>query len=115
VGDADSYVPFTRTIDRNTYRAYFSQTSPQGAIFTDILAQMHGGVLPRGLPVLIMGLMDAWIMDLNKLQQCSLTVVTPDGSSIPFCAYHLTDIAGRRLYQAGQGRMATVGHAPIQL
>ena len=106
VGDADTYVPFTRTIDRDTYRAYFSRTSPQGAIFTDILAQMHGGVLPKGLPVLIMGLMDAWIMDLNKLQQCSLTVVTPAGRSVPFCAYHLTDAAGRRLHPAGGGRTA---------
>ena len=85
----------------------------QDDIFTDILARMHNGVLPRGLPVLIMGLMDAWIMDLNKLQQCSLTVVTPDGCSIPFCAYHLTDIKGKRLYPVGRRRLSTVGHPKI--
>jgi len=115
LGNADKYVPFTRLIDEDTYRTCFNSASPQGSTFTDIVARMHNGVLPPGLPILIMGLMDAWIMDLNKLQQCSLTVMTPDGCSIPFCAYHLTDSTGQRLHPAGRGRLSSIGYSKIQL
>ena len=57
----------------------FQPDQPQGATLCQYLAQMHGGVLPRGLPVLIMGLMDAWIMDLNKL-----AAVQPDCGHSPW-------------------------------
>jgi uncharacterized radical SAM superfamily Fe-S cluster-containing enzyme len=30
-------------------------------------------------------------LDLERLQECSMTVKTPDLRTVPFCAYHLTN------------------------
>jgi 7,8-dihydro-6-hydroxymethylpterin dimethyltransferase len=38
--------------------------------------------------------MDAWTMDLERLRECSMTVKTADLRTIPFCAYHLTNVKG---------------------
>ena len=40
---------------------------------------------------------DVWTVDLERLQGCCIHVVTPQRRLIPFCAYYLTDNAGRRL------------------
>jgi len=42
---------------------------------------------------------DAWNLDLNRLQECYIHVVSPDRRIIPFCAYNLTSIAGNPLYR----------------
>ena len=44
-----------------------------------------------------MAFQDAWNIDLERLQRCCIHVATPEGKLIPFCAYYLTDINGRRL------------------
>ncbi len=109
LGDNDDYLPFTRYIDENTYRAYFNSKSPQGSIFADILSQTAPDRDSSGaLSVLIMGYMDAWTIDLSRVRDCSMTVVTTDGRSIPFCTYHLTDVNGQRLYPLGQRRISTI-------
>jgi uncharacterized radical SAM superfamily Fe-S cluster-containing enzyme len=41
-----------------------------------------------------MNYMDAWTMDLERLQECSMTVKTADLRTVPFCAYHLTNGKG---------------------
>ena len=80
----------------------FDSTSPQGAVFMDIVAKSSpSGLLPRGLPILIMEYMDAWTMDLTRARECNLAVTVSDGTSIPFCIYHLTDANGKRLYPHG--------------
>ena len=38
---------------------------------------------------------DAWTLDLDRLRQCHIHIVAPDRRVIPFCAYNLTDAAGR--------------------
>ena len=42
---------------------------------------------------------DAWTLDLERLQQCYIHVVSPDNRLIPFCAYNLTNRSGRALYR----------------
>jgi uncharacterized radical SAM superfamily Fe-S cluster-containing enzyme len=108
VGEGDQYEPFTRHLDEKDYRRLFDSTSPQGAVFMDMVAQASpDGILPTGLPILIMEYMDAWTMDLERVQECNLAVTVADGSSIPFCIYHLTDGNGQRLYpHGGRGRHA---------
>jgi len=44
------------------------------------------------------GFMDAWTIDTQRVSRCNLGVQYHDGRTIPFCAYHLTDSAGNRLY-----------------
>jgi tetraether lipid synthase len=48
-----------------------------------------------------MAFQDAWNLDLERLKDCCIHVVHPDGRLIPFCAYNLTDSRGRALYRPG--------------
>ncbi len=47
-----------------------------------------------------MNYMDAWTLDLERLQECSMTVKTADLRTVPFCAYHLTNGKGEDMYRA---------------
>lgn len=42
---------------------------------------------------------DAWNLDLERVRDCCIHVIAPDGGLIPFCMYNLTDIQGRSLYR----------------
>ncbi len=46
-----------------------------------------------------MAFQDAWNLDLDRLRDCYIHTVAPDGRLVPFCAYNLTDAAGRALYR----------------
>jgi 7,8-dihydro-6-hydroxymethylpterin dimethyltransferase len=48
-----------------------------------------------------MAFQDVWNIDLDRLRDCCIHVVSRDGMLIPFCAYNLTDSAGRSLYGRG--------------
>ncbi|SDM94230.1 hypothetical protein SAMN04488502_10949 [Dendrosporobacter quercicolus] len=49
-----------------------------------------------------MAFQDAWTLDLERLRECFIHVVSQDGRIIPFCAYNLTDCHGRPLYRSGE-------------
>ncbi len=46
-----------------------------------------------------MAFQDAWTLDLDRLRDCYIMTVAPDGRLVPFCAYNLTDRSGRALYR----------------
>ncbi len=46
-----------------------------------------------------MAFQDAWTLDLERLRQCHIHVVSPDKRVIPFCAYNLTDRDGGALHR----------------
>jgi len=46
-----------------------------------------------------MAFQDAWTLDVERLRDCCIHTVAPDGRIIPFCAYNLTDRSGRPLYR----------------
>jgi uncharacterized radical SAM superfamily Fe-S cluster-containing enzyme len=46
-----------------------------------------------------MAFQDAWTLDLERLRDCCIHVVSPDGRLVPFCAYNLTDRQGNALYR----------------
>ena len=46
-----------------------------------------------------MAFQDAWNLDLDRLRDCYIHNVSPDGRLIPFCAYNLTDQTGHALYR----------------
>ena len=91
------FVPASRLLTEEEYRAGYSPDSPQGSVFLDILYK-KGVRVDDGLSVIIMNYMDATSMDVQRLRECSMMVTVPDGRAIPFCSYHLTDAAGRRVY-----------------
>jgi uncharacterized radical SAM superfamily Fe-S cluster-containing enzyme len=44
---------------------------------------------------------DAWNLDLERLHDCHIIQVSPDGLLVPFCAYNLTNQEGHSLYRPG--------------
>lgn len=72
---------------------------PWDAVLDDVHA--------RTFSVSGMAFMDAWTADLDRLRQCYLHVLAPDGRVVPFCAYNLTDAQGGGLPSGRQG--ATIG------
>lgn len=46
-----------------------------------------------------MAFQDAWNLDLERLRECFIHVVSPDRRIVPFCAYNLTAISGESLYR----------------
>jgi uncharacterized radical SAM superfamily Fe-S cluster-containing enzyme len=46
-----------------------------------------------------MAFQDAWNLDLERLRDCCIHVIAPDGRLVPFCAYYLTGVEGRSLYR----------------
>ncbi|MBP2661742.1 MAG: Radical domain protein [Firmicutes bacterium] len=46
-----------------------------------------------------MAFQDVWNLDLDRLRECFIHVVSPDSRIIPFCAYNLTDKQGNSLYR----------------
>lgn len=46
-----------------------------------------------------MAFQDAWTLDLQRLQECCIHVMSQDGLLVPFCAYNLTNTHGEALYR----------------
>jgi uncharacterized radical SAM superfamily Fe-S cluster-containing enzyme len=49
-----------------------------------------GGLLDAVMPVSVTGFMDADAADVGRLNNCCLSVPTPDGDLVPFCGYNMT-------------------------
>ncbi len=50
-----------------------------------------------------MAFQDAWSLDLERLKECFIHIVSQDGKLIPFCAYNLTSSRGQALYRGRGG------------
>ncbi|NLJ26539.1 MAG: radical SAM protein [Deltaproteobacteria bacterium] len=46
-----------------------------------------------------MAFQDAWNLDLERLRDCCIHVMHPDGRIIPFCAYNITSANGETYYR----------------
>jgi uncharacterized radical SAM superfamily Fe-S cluster-containing enzyme len=46
-----------------------------------------------------MAFQDAWNLDLERVQECCIHVMAPDGRLVPFCLYNLTAESGKTLYR----------------
>ncbi|AFM41634.1 putative Fe-S oxidoreductase [Desulfosporosinus acidiphilus SJ4] len=49
-----------------------------------------------------MAFQDVWNLDLERLKNCCIHVVSPEGKLIPFCAYNLTAKNGHSIYRRGR-------------
>jgi len=56
-----------------------------------------------------MAFQDAWSLDLERLKDCCIHSVSPDGRIIPFCAYNLTSRTGRALYRGKKAPAKAAG------
>ena len=46
-----------------------------------------------------MAFQDAWNLDLERLRNCYIHIMSPEGRLVPFCAYNLTSAGGKPLYR----------------
>jgi uncharacterized radical SAM superfamily Fe-S cluster-containing enzyme len=46
-----------------------------------------------------MAFQDAWNLDLERLRECFLHVLSPEQKLVPLCAYNLTGVRGQTLYR----------------
>lgn len=53
----------------------------------------------HSLSISCMAFQDAWNLDLDRLRECCISVMSPEGKLIPFCAYNLTGATGKTLYR----------------
>lgn len=66
---------------------------------TDFLARIE----QHSFCVSAMAFQDAWNLDLERLRECLIHVVSPTGTLVPFCAYNLTAQSGKPLYRRTAG------------
>jgi uncharacterized radical SAM superfamily Fe-S cluster-containing enzyme len=57
----------------------------------------------RSFTLSAMAFQDADNLDLERLRGCCISVVSPDGKLVPFCAYNLTSREGKNLYRRRNG------------
>lgn len=53
----------------------------------------------HGFTVTGMAFQDCWNIDLERVRECSLHVLSPAGKLIPFCAYNISSMEGKSLYR----------------
>jgi hypothetical protein len=56
-----------------------------------------------------MAFQDVWNLDLERLRECFLHVLSPDQKLVPLCAYNLTGAFGQTLYRCRTGVAAAAG------
>lgn len=46
-----------------------------------------------------MAFQDAWNVETERLMNCCIHTITPDGKLIPFCLFNINGADGRTLYR----------------
>ncbi len=68
-------------------------------IVTDSLDAFLHEMENRSLCISAMAFQDCGNIDIERLRECYLHVLHPDGRLVSFCAYNLTDVHGNSLYR----------------
>jgi len=74
------------------------------ASFDEFLAEKKNTFCISG-----MAFQDAWNLDLERLRECFLHVLSPEQQLVPLCAYNLTACNGRTLYRSQSGALREAG------
>jgi uncharacterized radical SAM superfamily Fe-S cluster-containing enzyme len=108
-GDVDEFVPLTKFIDdrlwdtltglvdERDYMELLAGTAAgeewacktAGCCGLDVPEEMEG-LFDDVVPVTLTGFMDADGADVDRLDNCCISVPTPDGELVPFCGYNMT-------------------------
>ena len=69
----------------------------------DIISQSFDKIISRinsrSFSVSAMAFQDAWNLDLERVKQCCIHIMSEEGALIPFCMYNITDINSNYLYR----------------
>lgn len=82
-------------MDNQQYKRTFTAAEPHNVDLDEFLERGKS----HGFMVSAMAFQDAWTLDLERLQGCCVHIMSPQGLLIPFCAYNLTNTAGKALYR----------------
>lgn len=63
--------------------------------FDEIIAELNS----FSFSISGMAFQDIWNLDLERLKDCCIHVVSDSGNLIPFCIYNITNVYGRTLYR----------------
>lgn len=66
---------------------------------TDSWNKLIEKLLTHSFTISGMAFQDVWNIDLDRVRDCCIHVLSPEGKLIPFCAYNLTGIRGQSLYR----------------
>ena len=83
------FEPLNRRFTPQEYSNSFDNDSPQGSVFADIAANKYPEYDP-GVSIVIENYLDAMTMDLKRLKECSMIVMSADQKFVPFCSHKLT-------------------------
>jgi uncharacterized radical SAM superfamily Fe-S cluster-containing enzyme len=95
--DLDNWDTLSGLVDEADWMELLAGTSV-GHETVDITSSCCGIDVPSGgnvLPITLTGFMDADAADVNRLNNCCISVPTPDGDLVPFCAYNMTTEDGQ--------------------
>lgn len=73
----------------------FTAADPQNVDLDEFLTRGKS----HSFMVSAMAFQDAWTLDLERLAECCIHIMSPQGRLIPFCAYNLTNSRGEALYR----------------
>jgi len=94
--DLDNWDDLAGLVDEADWMELLAGT-PVGAETVEAASSCCGIDVPSGgnvLPITLTGFMDADAADVNRLDNCCISVPTPEGDLVPFCAYNMTDESG---------------------
>jgi uncharacterized radical SAM superfamily Fe-S cluster-containing enzyme len=74
-------------------------TPPGDSYGTLDLSEFVDRVKTHTLSISAMAFQDAWNLDLERLKDCCIHTVSPEGRLVPFCAYNLSSASGVSLYR----------------
>lgn len=75
------------------------QREPKEAKYNSF-TKLLNKIVTNKFSISAMGFQDVWNLDLERLKDCCIHVVSKEGNIIPFCAYNLTNIDGKGLYRS---------------
>ncbi len=96
---------------------------PAGSAFEPQQSEVQDGINVSSLDAFLaeekqsfcvsgMAFQDAWNLDLERLRECFLHVLSPAQKLVPLCAYNLTGVQGQTLYRTKSAKSVAVGAAP---
>jgi hypothetical protein len=78
-----------------TGRETATENSNTDAGWDGILQSIHN----NSFSISAMAFQDVWNVDLERVKDCCIHVVSPQGKLIPFCLYNITNTEGISLYR----------------
>jgi uncharacterized radical SAM superfamily Fe-S cluster-containing enzyme len=82
-------------VERNWSGVKMNKYTPKKNSFEELAQKIKNGFFS----ISGMAFQDAWNLDIERLKDCCIHVVSKEGNLIPFCAYNITAVNQKKLYR----------------